>query len=70
MYEIEFADNTRKSRDGVAFNKIFFKSQSLINPIFVVIDEAREDMILGAPFMQDMGLMLDFVSDKIYLGPK
>jgi len=70
IYEIEFGDNSRKSRDGVVFNNIVFKSQSLKNPIFVVIDEAREDMILGAPFMQDMGLMLDFISDKIYLGPK
>jgi hypothetical protein len=71
LIQVELGNNDiTKPLDAVVFNSIQFKSQSIKNPIFIVLDNSGEDMILGAPFMQEIGLLLDFVTDKIYLGPK
>ena len=64
------ADQSLVKGEMVRFNKVRIGSYEEKNPLFVVMNDLSDDVIIGAKLMQRLGITLDLPNERIKLEGK
>lgn len=59
------ADRSIVKAERVRFKGIRIKNRKEISPIFVIMDDLLEDVIIGVELMQALGIVLDIPNERI-----
>jgi len=68
-HEALLADESTAKGVRVRFKELRMRGRVVANPQFVVLENLVEDMIIGAGFMQEFGIVLDPPNESLVLRP-
>jgi len=68
-HEAILADESVAIGERVRFTELRLRGRAVPNPQFVILDNLVEEAIIGAGFMQEMGIILDPPNESLRLQP-
>jgi hypothetical protein len=68
-HEAVLADESTAKGVRVRFKELRMRGRVVANPQFVILENLVEDMIIGAGFMQEFGIVLDPPNESLVLRP-
>ena len=69
VHEAVLADESTAKGIRVRFKELRMRGRVVANPQFVILENLVEDMIIGAGFMQEFGIVLDPPRESLELRP-